>query len=32
VPDRYVAGLVRMQPEPLFAAEGFERRAGKVAF
>ncbi|MFN5056825.1 MAG: LemA family protein [Verrucomicrobiota bacterium] len=32
VPDRYVADLVKMQPEPLFQAEGFERQAQKLAF
>lgn len=32
VPDRYVAGFVKMQPEALFQAEGFERQAQKVAF
>jgi hypothetical protein len=32
VPDRYVADLVKMQPEPLFEAEGFERQAQKLAF
>jgi hypothetical protein len=32
VPDRYVADLVKMQPEPLFEAEGFERQAQKLVF
>ncbi len=32
VPDRYVADLVKMQPEPLFEAEGFERQSQKIAF
>lgn len=32
VPDRYVAGLLTMQPEPLFEAAGFERRAQQIAF
>jgi hypothetical protein len=32
VPDRYVADIVKMQPEPLFQAEGFERQAQKLAF
>jgi len=32
VPDRYVADIVQMQPEPLFQAEGFERQAQKLAF
>ena len=32
VPDRYVADLVKMQPEPLFEAEGFERQAQKLTF
>lgn len=32
VPDRYVADLVKMAPEPLFQAEGFERQAQKIAF
>lgn len=32
VPDRYVADIVQMQPEPLFQAEGFERQAQKIAF
>ncbi len=32
VPDRYVADLVKMRPEPLFEAEGFERQAQKLAF
>jgi hypothetical protein len=32
VPDRYVADLVKMQPEPLFEAEGFERKSQKIAF
>jgi hypothetical protein len=32
VPDRYVADIVKMQPEPLFEAEGFERQAQKIAF
>ena len=32
VPDRYVADLVKMQPEPLFQAEGFERQAQKLTF
>lgn len=32
VPDRYVADFVKMQPEALFQAEGFERQAQKVAF
>ena len=32
VPDRYVANLVKMQPEPLFAADGFERAPQKIAF
>lgn len=32
VPDRYVADLVKMRPEPLFAAEGFERQPQPVAF
>lgn len=32
VPDRYVADLLTMQPEPLFFAEGFERQAQQIAF
>ena len=32
VPDRWVAGLVHMQPEPLFQATDFERAAVKVDF
>ena len=32
VPDRYVADIVKMQPEALFAAEGFERPAQRIAF
>jgi hypothetical protein len=32
VPDRYVADIVKMDPEPLFQAEGFERQAQKIAF
>ncbi len=32
VPDRYVADIVKMTPEPLFQAEGFERQAQKIAF
>lgn len=32
VPDRYVARLVKMSPEPLFAADGFERPAQRIAF
>ena len=32
VPDRYVADIVNMTPEPLFQAEGFERQAQKIAF
>ena len=32
VPDRYVADILKMQPEPLFQAEGFERQAQKIAF
>lgn len=32
VPDRYVADLVKMRPEPLFEAEGFERQPQKTAF
>jgi hypothetical protein len=32
VPDRYVADIVKMQPEPLFVAEGFERQAQKISF
>jgi hypothetical protein len=32
VPDRYVADIVKMQPEPLFVAEGFERQAQRIAF
>ena len=32
VPDRYVADIVKMNPEPLFQAEGFERQAQKIAF
>lgn len=32
VPDRYVADIVKMQPEPLFQAEGFEREAKQIAF
>ena len=32
VPDRFVADIVKMQPEPLFVAEGFERQAQKIAF
>jgi hypothetical protein len=32
IPDRYVADLVKMQPEPLFEADGFERQAQKFAF
>lgn len=32
VPDRYVADLVKMQPEALFEAEGFERQSQKIAF
>ena len=32
VPDRYVARLLAMGPERLFAADGFERQAPKAAF
>ncbi len=32
VPDRYVADLAKMQPEPPFVADGFERQAQKIAF
>ena len=32
VPDRYVADIVKMNPKPLFQAEGFERQAQKIAF
>ena len=32
VPDRYVADILKMQPESLFQAEGFERQAQKIAF
>lgn len=32
VPDRYVAAIAAMTPEPLFQAEGFERQAQKIAF
>jgi hypothetical protein len=32
VPDRYVADIVKMNPEPLFQAEGFERQTQKIAF
>ena len=32
VPDRYVARLVKMSPEPLFAADGFERHTQRIAF
>ena len=32
VPDRYVADIVKMTPETLFQAEGFERQAQKIAF
>lgn len=32
IPDRYVAECVKMQPEPLFAADGFERAPQKIAF
>jgi hypothetical protein len=32
VPDRYVAAIVAMTPEPLFQAEGFERQAQKLSF
>jgi len=32
VPDRYVARLLAMRTEPLFAADGFERRAQRIAF
>ena len=32
VPDRYVAQIVKMRPEALFAAEGFERQPQKIAF
>ena len=32
VPDRYVAGILKMQPEPLFQAEGFGRAPQTVAF
>jgi hypothetical protein len=32
VPDRYAAALARLRPEPLFAAEGFERAAVAVEF
>jgi len=32
VPDRYVADIVKMNPEPLFQAEGFERQSSKIAF
>ena len=32
VPDRHVAAILKMQPESLFQAEGFERQARKIAF
>jgi hypothetical protein len=32
VPDRYVAGLLKMEPAALFAATGFERAAVAVKF
>jgi hypothetical protein len=32
VPDRYVADILKMQPEALFQAEGFERQAQQIAF
>ena len=32
VPDRYVAGILNMEPEVLFQAEGFERQAQKLVF
>jgi hypothetical protein len=32
VPDRYVADIVKMNPEPLFQAEGFERQPSRIAF
>jgi hypothetical protein len=32
VPDRYVADIVKMNPEPLFQAEGFERQSSKITF
>jgi hypothetical protein len=32
VPDRYVADIVKMNPAPLFQAEGFERQTQKIAF
>ena len=32
VPDRYVAGILNMEPEALFQAEGFERQAQKLVF
>ena len=32
VPDRYVAGLVKMKPEALFEAEGFTYHPATVAF
>ena len=32
VPDRYVADILKMQPESLFQAEGFERQAQKIVF
>jgi hypothetical protein len=32
VPDRYVADIVNMTPEPLFQAVGFERQPSRIAF
>jgi hypothetical protein len=32
VPDRYVAGILNMEPEALFQAEGFERQAQQLVF
>ncbi len=32
IPDRYLAGLVKMKPEAMFKAEGFTHRPATVAF
>ena len=32
IPDRYVAGIVKMQPAELFQAAGFERVAPALKF
>ena len=32
IPDRYLAGLVKMKPASLFEAEGFTHRPATVAF